>query len=173
MPGFQGQGVGSGMSAARLVGALDRDQTYVSAGNPTHTTGGGRRGGGREGLVPGAGVGSGGNRLRFQENPEDLGRAGVLGGVGAEAPGAAPMGQGKTQRELILEAFDVLKTLLGQGAGTQVVELIQEHIHPQVTPPSFPSESEHAQHLAKLLGDKAKLDKSIQKEMERVGKAGG
>ena len=36
-PGFQGQGVGAGMSGVRLVGALGRDQAYVSAWNPTHT----------------------------------------------------------------------------------------------------------------------------------------
>ena len=28
--------------------------------------------------------------MRFQENSEDVSRAGVLGGVGAEVPGAAP-----------------------------------------------------------------------------------
>ena len=33
--GLQGQGVGAGMSGVRLVGALGRDQTCVSAGNPT------------------------------------------------------------------------------------------------------------------------------------------
>ena len=49
MPGLQGQGVGAGMSGVRLVGALGRDQTYVSAGNPTHRKGTGRRGAGREG----------------------------------------------------------------------------------------------------------------------------
>ena len=64
----------------------------------------------------------------------------MLSAVGAEAPGAAPMGQGRTQRELILEAIEALKTLLGQGVGTQVVDLIQEHIPPppQVTPPKLP-----------------------------------
>ena len=51
----------------------------------------------------------GGNRVRFQENSEDTGRAGVLGGVGVEASGAAPTGQGKTQRELILEAVEALR----------------------------------------------------------------
>ena len=34
MAGFHGQGVGGGMSGVRLVGALGRDQTYVSTGNP-------------------------------------------------------------------------------------------------------------------------------------------
>ena len=67
----------------------------MSAGNPTHRKGSGMREGGREGLVPGAGVGSGGNRVRFQENLEDISGAGVLGEVGAEAPGAAPMGKGQ------------------------------------------------------------------------------
>ena len=54
-----------------------------------------------------------------------------------------------------------------------MVDLIQEHIHPppQATPPCSPSELERAQHLAKLHGDKAKLDKSIQEGMERVSKA--
>ena len=72
-----------------------------------------------------------------------------------------------------LEAVEALKTLLGQGVGTQVVELIQEHIPPppQVTPPGSPSESERAQHHAKLLDDKLKLDKSIQEGVERVSKA--
>ena len=46
--------------------------------------------------MPGAGVGPGGNRVRFQEIPEDTSR------VGVEASGAAPKGQGKTQRDLIL-----------------------------------------------------------------------
>ena len=158
VPGIQGQEVGAGMSGVRLVGALGRDQTYVSAGNPTHRRGNGRRGNGREGPVLGAGVGAGGNRVGFQEVPEDTCRA---GGVGVEAAGAAPKGQGKTQRDLILEAVEALKALLGQGVGTQVVDLIQEHIPPppQVAPPSSPSESERAQHLAKLLEDKVKLDK--------------
>ena len=117
----------------------------------------------REGPVPGAGVGAGGNRVRFQENSEDVCRAGVLGGVGAEVPGAAPMGQGRTQRDLILEAVEALQTLLGQGVGTQVVDLILERIPqpPQVTPPGSPSELGRAQHLAKLLGDKVKMDQSI------------
>ena len=67
--GFHGQGVGGGMSGVRLVGAVGRDQTYVSTGNPSYRKGNGRRGGAREGAVPGAGVGpgSGGNRVRFQE----------------------------------------------------------------------------------------------------------
>ena len=79
MPGLQGQGVGAGMSGVRLVGALGRDQTHVSAGNPTHRPGTGRRGAGREGSVLGAGVGPGVNRVRFQEVPED---SPVAGGVG-------------------------------------------------------------------------------------------
>ena len=160
-------GFGAGMSGVRLVGVLGRDQAHVSAGNPTHRKGGGRRGGGREEPVPGAGgwLWGGerrgeGNRVRFQEIPEDTSR---VGGVGAEASGAAPKGQGKTQRELILEAVETLKTLLGQGVGTQVVDLIQENIIPlpQVTLPGSPSELERAQHLAKLLEDELRLDKSI------------
>ena len=67
VPGFQGQVVGAGMSGVRLVGALGRDQTYVSAGNPTHREGSGRRRGGRgKLLVPRAGVGSGGNSKIIQ-----------------------------------------------------------------------------------------------------------
>ena len=67
MAGFHGQGVGAGMSGVRLVGALSRDQTYVSTGNPSYRKGNGRRGGAREGAVPGAGVGlgSGGNRVSW------------------------------------------------------------------------------------------------------------
>ena len=37
MAGFHGQGVGGGMSGVRLVGALGRDQTYVSTRNPSRT----------------------------------------------------------------------------------------------------------------------------------------
>ena len=96
IPGLQGQGVGAGMSGVRLVGAFGRHQTYISRGNPTHRKGNGRRGNGREGSVPGAGVGPGGNRVRFQEIPEDTTAAGR---VRVEAAGAAPKGQGKTQRD--------------------------------------------------------------------------
>ena len=72
MAGFHGQGVGVGMSGVRLVGALGRDQTYFSTGNPSYRTGNGRRGAAGEGAVPGAGVGpgSGGSRVRFQEELE-------------------------------------------------------------------------------------------------------
>ena len=151
MPGLQGQGVGAGMSGVRLVGALGRDQTYVSTGNPTHRKGSGRRGRGLEGPVPGAGVGTGRNRVRFQEVAED---AAAAGRVGVEVSGAAPKGQGKTQRDLILEAVEALKGLMGQGVGTRVVDLIQEHIPPppQVALPSSPSELERAQHLARQIG---------------------
>ena len=45
------------------------------------------------------------------------------------------------------------------------------HLRRLVTPPNSPSELERAQHLAKLLGDKAKLDKSIKEGMERESKA--
>ena len=51
------------MSGVRLVGALGRDQTCVSAVTHTHRKGTGRRGAGREGSVPGAGVGPGVNNL--------------------------------------------------------------------------------------------------------------
>ena len=50
----KGSGVGGGMSGVRLVGALGRDQTYVSTGNPSYRKGNGRRGGARD-------------RVRFQE----------------------------------------------------------------------------------------------------------
>ena len=60
----------------------------------------GRRGTGREGPVPGAGVGHGGNKVRFQEVPEDI----AAGKVGVEVSDAAPKRQSKTQRDLILEA---------------------------------------------------------------------
>ena len=43
MTGFHGQGVGAGMSGVRLVGALGRDQTYVSTGNPSYRKGNGSR----------------------------------------------------------------------------------------------------------------------------------
>ena len=72
-----------------------------------------------------------------------------------------------------MEAVEALTGLLGQEVGTQVVDLIQERIPlpPQVTLPSSPSELERAQHLAELLGDKAKLDKNIQEGKEKVSKA--
>ena len=72
-------------------------------------------------------------------------------------------GQGKTQRDLILEAVEALLALMGQGVGTQVVDLIQEHI------PRLPKLLSFA--LAKLPGDKARLDKSIQEGEEKVSKA--
>ena len=102
MAGSQGHGAGGGMSGVRLVGALGRDQTYVSAGNPTHRKGNGRRGGAQEGPVPGAGVGpgSGGSRVRFQEILEKDDVPAGNSGVGAEA-GVAQVGQSKTQRDLI------------------------------------------------------------------------
>ena len=62
---------------------------------------------------------------------------------------------------------------MGQGVCSQVEDLIQEHILPlpKVTPSHSPSELERAQHLAKLLEDKAKLEKSIQGSEEKVRKA--
>ena len=115
----------------RLVGALGRDQT-LSVGGKSHRKGNGRSGNGWEGPVPGAGVGAGGNRVRFQEIPEDTCGAGK---VGLEVSGPAPKGQGKTQRDMVLEAVEALTGLLGQGVGTQVVDLIQEHTPP---PPQVP-----------------------------------
>ena len=60
-----------------------------------------------------------------------------------------------------------------QGVCSQVEDLIQEHIlpPPKVTLSHSPTELERAQHLAKLLEDKAKLEKSIQGEEEKVSKA--
>ena len=83
------------------------------------------------------------------------------------------MGEGKSQRDKIIEAVQVLKLLLGQEVCSQVEDLIQDHIPalPKVTPPHSPTELERAQHLAKLLEDKAKLEKKIQGEEEKVSKA--
>ena len=135
---FMVKGSGCGMSADRLVGALGRDQTYVSTGHLSYRKGNGRRGGAREGAVPGAGVGPGfgGNRVRFQEMLENDGVPANKSGVGVEAPCAAQVGQGKTQREMIFEAVEALRSLLGQGVCSQVEDLIQEHILPlpKVTP---------------------------------------
>ena len=84
-------------------------------------------GGVREGPVPGAGVGVGGGRVRFEEMPENVDGVGVgEGGAGMDLPGPVPVGQVRTQREV-----EALKTLLGQGVGTQVADLIQEHILPE------------------------------------------
>ena len=93
--------------------------------------------------------------------------------LGVEAPSAAQMGQGKTQQEMIFEAVEALRSLLGQEVGSQVEDLIQEHIlpPPKVTPSHSPTESERAQHLAKLLEEKARLEKSIQGRQEKVSKA--
>ena len=41
-------------------------------------------------------------------------------GVGAEAPDGAQAGPGKTQRDKIIEAVEVLRLLLGQGVCSQV-----------------------------------------------------
>ena len=68
--------------------------------------------------------------------------------------------------------------LLGQGVCSQVEDLIQEHIppHPKVTPsspslPPSPTELERAQQLAKLVEEKARLEKKIQGEEEKFSKA--
>ena len=96
MAGFHGQGVGAGMSGVRLVGALGRDQTYVSTGNPSYRKNNGRRGGAREGAVPGAGVGpgSGSSRVRFQEELEQDGVPVNKSGVGTEVPNGAQADSG-------------------------------------------------------------------------------
>ena len=160
MPDLQGQGFGAGMSGVRLVGALGRDQTYVSAGNKTQWKGNGRRGGGREGPVPCAGVGAGRNRVRSQEIPEDTCGAGR---VGLEVSGAAPKGQGKTQRDFDFGSLGTRGRDSGGG--------FDSGAYSPASSGYSPSELERAQHLAKLLGDKAKLDKSIQEGKEKVSKA--
>ena len=89
--------------------------------------------------MPGAGVGpgSGGNRVKFQGELEQDGPPAAKSGVGVEAPDGAQAGPGKTQRDKIIEAVEVLRLLLGQGVCSQVEDLIQEHIPPppKVTPP--------------------------------------
>ena len=69
-------------------GALGRNQTYVSTGNPSFRKNNGRRGGAREGAVLGAGVGpgSGGNRVRFLGELEQVGVPANKRGVGTEVP---------------------------------------------------------------------------------------
>ena len=94
MAGFHGQGVGSGMSGVRLVGALGRDQTYVSTGNPSYRKGNGRRGVAREGAVLGAGVGAGSGVL------EQDGVPAATSGVGVEAPIGAQMAKRNGKRFL-------------------------------------------------------------------------
>ena len=72
-----------------------------------------------------------------------------------------------------LTAVEALRLLLGQGVCSQVEDLIQEHIPPppKVTSLHSPTELERAQQLAKLLEEKAKLEKNIQGVEERVSKA--
>ena len=62
---------------------------------------------------------------------------------------------------------------MGQGVCSQVEDLIQDQIPPppKVTPPHSPTELERAQQLAKLLEEKARLEKKIQGEEEQVSKA--
>ena len=164
---FHSPGVGCGMSGIRLVGALGRNQTYVSPGNPSYRKNNGRRGGAREGGVPGAGVGpgSGGNRVRFQA--ESLPKS----GVGVDATDGVQTGDGKSQRDKILEAVQVLKLLLGQEVCSQVEDLIQDHIPapPKVTPHS-PTELERAQLLAKLLKIKPYLRRKFSGRKKRLAR---
>ena len=75
--------------------------------------------------------------------PEMLEKDGVpanKSGVGVEAPSAAHVCQGKTQREMIFEAVEALRSLLRKGVCSQVEDLIQEHIlpSPKVTLSPFP-----------------------------------
>ena len=73
----------------------------------------------------------------------------------------------------IIEAVEALRLLLGQGVCSQVEDLIQDHIppSPKVSPSHSPTELERAQQLAKLLEEKARLQKKIQGEEEQVSKA--
>ena len=66
---------------------------------------------------------------------------------------------------MILEAVEALTGLFGQGVGTQVVDLIQEHTSP--ASPGYPP------WLPVWIGSETrpKLDKSIQEEEEKVRKA--
>ena len=59
-------------------------------------------------LGAGVGPGSGGNRVRFQEMLEQDGVPANKSGVGVEAPNVAQVDQGKTQRENISEAVEVV-----------------------------------------------------------------
>ena len=164
MAGFHGQGVRGGISGVRLVGALGRDQTYVSTGNPSYRCGAWCRGWPwlwrKYGEVPGS-VGTGWCSCCQKWS---------WGGGSYWCT----VGPGKTQREKIFEAVEALRLLLGQGVGSQVEDLIQEHIPPppKVTPPHSPTELERAQQLAKLLEDKARLKKIIQGKEYKVSKAG-
>ena len=137
------KGVGARMSGVRLFGALGRDQTCVSTGNHSYRKNNGRRGGAREGAVPGAGVGpgSGSSRVRFQGELEQDGVPVNKSGVGSEVPNGAQADSGKTQRDKILEAVEALRLLLGQGVCSQVEDLIQDHIPPlpKVSPSPFPN----------------------------------
>ena len=111
--------------------------------------------------------------MKFQEGLEQDGVPLHKSGVGMEAPNGAQAGSGKTQRDKIIEAVEVLRLLLGQGVCSQVEDLIQEHIHPhpKVAPSHSPTELERAQQLAKLLEEKARLEKKIQGDEEQVSKA--
>ena len=125
--------------------------------------------------MPGAGVGpgSGGYRVGFKVNLEQDSVPVPKIGVGVEAPNGAQAGSGKTQRDKIVEAVEVLRLLLGQSVCSQVEELIQEHIppHQRSLLHHSPTELERAQQLAKLLEDEARLEKKIQEEEELVSKA--
>ena len=124
-------------------------------------------------LVQGLALGPEENEVRFQEVLEQDGVPLHKSGVGVEAPNGAQADLGKTQRDKIIEAVEALRLLLGQGVCSQVEDLIQDHIPPppKVTPPHSPTELERAQQLAKLLEEKAGLEKKIQGVEERVSKA--
>ena len=108
-----------------------------------------------------------GSRVRFEEVPVTITEAGTGAGGGGrweKNPGPVPVGQVRTQRELILEAVEALETLLGQGVGEQLEVLLQSPTHP----PASPTELERAQQLTSLLGHRNR----IEKKKHRMGRPG-
>ena len=77
--------------------------------------------------------------MKFQGELEQDGPLAAKSGVGVEAPNGAQAGPGKTQRDKIIEAVEVLRLLLGQGVCSQLEDLIQELIlpSPKVAPSPF------------------------------------
>ena len=77
--------------------------------------------------MPGAGVGpgSGKNRVGFKVNLEQDSVPVPKSGVGVDAPNGAQAGSGKTLRDKIVEAVEVLRLLLGQSVCSQVEELFR------------------------------------------------
>ena len=116
-------------------------------------------------LCAGVGPGSGSSRVRFQEVLEQDGVPVHKSGVGTEVPSGAQVDSGKTQRDKILEAVEVIGTRsLFPGGGFDSGSYSPA---PNVSPHS-PTELERAQQFAKLLEEKARLEKKIQGEEEQV-----